>query len=321
MREPTFDIVAVGEINADLILSGDVTPAFGQAEKLLSDARLFIGSSAAIFACGAARLGLRTAIIGKVGADVFGRFMVDALNQRGVDTSGVVVDPDIPTGLSVILSTGADRAILTYPGTISALHYSEISLPLVRAARHLHLASFFLLYGLRPDIPRLFEEARRSGVTVSMDTNFDPAETWDGGVHEALRHVDIFLPNLVEARAIAGQGATGEAIRRLAESIPLVAVKLGEHGAMAKQGAAPAISQAARAVEVVDAVGAGDCFDAGFVFGFLSGWDVRRSLELGVACGSLSTRKAGGADAQPDLAEAMRFIESGRRQDRNRRRT
>lgn len=313
MRTARFDIVAVGEINADLILTGDVTPAFGQAEKLLSDARLFIGSSAAIFACGAARLGLRTAIIGKVGRDIFGRFMVDALNQRGVDTSGVVVDPNIPTGLSVILCKGADRAILTFPGTISALRYSEISLPLVRAARHLHLASFFLLDGLRPDVPRLFEEARRSGATVSMDTNFDPAETWNGGVREALRHVDVFLPNAVEARGVAGTGSTDAAINWLAASDRLVAVKLGEQGAAAKQGATPAISQAAPAVEVVDAVGAGDSFDAGFVFGFLSGWDPRRSLELGVTCGSLSTRKAGGADAQPDLAEAMRFIESGRR--------
>ena len=310
MGTATFDVVAVGEINADLILSGDVTPAFGQVEKLVSDARLVIGSSTAIFACAAARLGLRTAIVGKVGRDIFGRFMIDALNQRGVDTSGVVVDPDIPTGLSVILSRGADRAILTFPGTISTLRYSEIGLPIVRAARHLHLGSFFLLDALRPDVPRLFQEARKSGATVSMDTNFDPAEAWNGGVHEALRHVDVFLPNATEAKAIAGKGSTEEAISMFAESIPLVAVKLGEQGAMAKQGTAPAISLTAPAVEVVDTVGAGDCFDAGFLFGVLSGWDPRRSLQLGIACGCLSTRKAGGADSQPDLEEAMRFIGS-----------
>jgi sugar/nucleoside kinase (ribokinase family) len=222
----------------------------------------------------------------------------------------VVVDPDIPTGLSVILSKGADRAILTFPGTISALRYSEINLSVVRAARHLHLASFFLLEALRPEIPRLFREARKSGVTVSMDTNFDPAETWDGGVHEALRHVDVFLPNAAEAKGIAGKGSTEEAISRLAENIPLVAVKLGEQGAMAKHGSAPAISLAAHTVKVVDTVGAGDCFNAGFLFGFLSGWDPRRSLQLGIACGCLSTRKAGGVDAQPDLEEATWFIEN-----------
>ena len=312
MRASTFDIVAIGEINADLILSGDVSPAFGQAEKLLSDARLVIGSSAAIFACGAARLGLRTAIIGKVGQDVFGRYMVDALTQRGVDTAGVVVDPNMPTGLSVILSRGVDRAILTFPGTIAALRYDEISLSVVRAARHLHLASFFLLDALRPEVPRLFREARNSGATVSLDTNFDPSEKWDGGVHAALRDVDVFLPNAVEAKQIAARNSTEEALAKLVEYGPLVAVKLGQDGAIAKQGRAAAIHLPAPRVEAVDTVGAGDSFDAGFLFGFLSGWDVRRSLQLAVACGSLSTRKAGGADAQPDLEEAMRFIGSHR---------
>ncbi len=310
MGAPTFDIVAVGEINADLILSGDVTPAFGQVEKLVSDARLVIGSSTAIFACAAARLGLRTAIVGKVGKDIFGRFMIDALGERGVDTSGVVVDADTPTGLSVILARGADRAILTYPGTIAALRYAEIPLPIVRAARHLHLGSFFLLEALRPDIPRLFEQARASGLTVSLDTNFDPAERWNGGVHAALRHVDVFLPNATEARAISGTDSTEEAIGALAETAPLVAVKLGEQGATAKQGSGPAVSLPASPVNLVDTVGAGDCFDAGFLFGFLNGWDIRRALALAIACGSLSTTKAGGTDGQPDLAEALRFIET-----------
>lgn len=303
-----YDIVAVGEVNADLILHGDVTPAFGQAEKLVSDARLVIGSSAAIFACGAARLGLRTAIIGKVGADIFGRFMIDALNQRGVDTSGVVVDPDIATGLSVILVRGIDRAILTFPGTVPALQYAEVSLPIIHAARHLHLASFFLLDELRPNIPRLFQEAQNSGASVSMDTNFDPAEAWDGGLREALGHVDVFLPNATEAKAIAGRETTEDAINLFAETVPLTAIKLGEHGAMAKEGAAPEISLAAPAVNVIDTVGAGDSFDAGFLFGFLNGWELRRSLQLGVACGCLSTRTAGGTGGQPDLEEAMQFI-------------
>ncbi len=310
MGTPTFDIVAVGEINADLILSGDVTPAFGQVEKLVSDARLVIGSSTAIFACAAARLGLRTAIIGKVGRDIFGHFMIDSLGERGVDTSGVVVTADAPTGLSVILARGADRAILTYPGTIAALSYSEIPLPTIRAARHLHIGSYFLLDALRPDIPRLFEQARASGLTVSMDTNYDPTDRWNGGVHDALRQVDVFLPNATEARAISGKESTEEAIGALAEIVSLVAVKLGEQGATAKQGSGPAISLPASPVNVVDTVGAGDCFDAGFLFGFLNGWDVRHALELAIACGSLSTGKGGGTDGQPDLAEALRFVEA-----------
>jgi sugar/nucleoside kinase (ribokinase family) len=310
MNPAKFDVVAVGEINADLVLSGDVTPVFGQVEKLVSDARLVIGSSTAIFACGAARLGLRTAIVGKVGNDIFGKFMIDALGQRGVDTSGVVTDAEVPTGLSVILSRGADRAILTFPGSISALRYSEIPLPIVCAARHLHLGSYFLLDALRPDIPRLFQEARTAGATVSLDTNFDPSERWDGGVREAFRQVDVFLPNGTEANAIAGKGSTEEAINALAECVPLVAIKLGQQGAAAKHGAQPVVSLAAPAVTVADTVGAGDSFDAGFLYGFLNLWEAKRSLKLGIACGCLSTEKAGGTDGQPDLAAAMRFVET-----------
>src|SRR5512139_1181094 len=112
MTDRDFDIVVVGELNADLILRGDVTPAFGQVEKIIDEATLTIGSSSAIFACGAARLGLRTAFIGKAGNDEFGRFMLRELQQRGIDTRGVVIDPNLPTGLSVILSRPFDRAIL-----------------------------------------------------------------------------------------------------------------------------------------------------------------------------------------------------------------
>lgn len=312
MSGSKFDVVAIGEINVDLILSGNVQPAFGQTEKLVREANLCIGSSAAIFACGAARLGLKTAIVGKVGRDIFGQFMTDSLAAKGIDTSALVTDQEIRTGVSVILSEGQDRAILTYPGTISALRFPEIDFSVIQRARHLHLSSFFLLDSLRPDIPRLCREAHEAGLTVSLDTNYDPAEKWNGGLHEALRYVDIFLPNAAEVKAVAGQELVENAVEILAEKIPFVAVKLGEQGAMAKKRSAPAILLGSQKVDVVDTVGAGDSFDAGFLFGFLQGWELRETLELAICCGSLSTRKSGGTEAQPDLNEAMQFIRANR---------
>src|SRR5512139_3712744 len=95
-----FDILIAGEINPDLILSGDVMPAFNQTEKLVDSATLTIGSSSAIFACGAARLGLRVAFIGVCGDDIFGRFMLAEMQKRGVDVSNVIVRADGQTGLS-----------------------------------------------------------------------------------------------------------------------------------------------------------------------------------------------------------------------------
>jgi len=301
--DKAFDVVVVGEINPDLILRGDVTPAFGQVEQIVEEAALTIGSSSAIFACGAARLGLRVAFVGKIGDDVFGQFMRQQLAERGIDVSGIVVDPAIRTGLSVILSPGADRAILTYSGSIAALRYAEIDLRLLDQARHIHLGAYFMLDALRPDVPKLFAEARNRGLTISLDTNYDPTEGWDGGLHEALRYVDVFLPNETELRAIAGAQDTDTALERLAQYMPAIAVKLGGKGGRAYQNGQAAHADALP-VDVVDTTGAGDSFDAGFVYGYLHGWDLGRTLQLACACGSLSTRAAGGTAAQPTLAEA-----------------
>lgn len=305
---PRFDVVAIGEINADLVLSGDTRPVFGQVEKIVDGARLTIGSSACIFACGAARLGLRTAIVGKVGTDTFGRFMTDALDRSGVEVSGLVVDPDLPTGLSVILSAGADRAILTYKGCISALTHGDIPSALLESTRHVHLASYYLLDALRPDVPKLFDAAHAAGASVSIDTNYDPSETWGGGVAEALDRADIFLPNAAEAAGLTGATLPTVALARLVERTPVVAMKLGAEGAMASRRGGAAVEVKAPPVAVIDTVGAGDSFDAGFVYGGLKGWDLTQTLRFAVACGSLSTRREGGTDGQAEAAEALALM-------------
>jgi len=301
-----IDVMVIGELNADLILTGEVTPAFGQAEKLVDDATLTLGSSSAIFACGAARWGLRVAFIGKVGNDEFGRFMVAQLENQGIDTSGIVVDERVKTGLSVILSRGADRAILTHLGSIAALRYEEIDVSLLAQARHLHLGSYFLLDALRPDIPRLFDLAHTYGLTISLDTNYDPSEQWNGGLAEPLARTDIFLPNAAELRAISGYGEIEQGLDFMVNHGLLVAVKLGSDGAVARRGAETVRSESL-AVAVVDTTGAGDSFDVGFVYGYLAGWDLGQALRLGCVCGSLSTRAAGGTAAQPTLAEALKY--------------
>jgi len=302
-----FDLVVVGEINPDLILRGDVVPEFGQVEKTVADATLTIGSSSVIFACGAARLGLRVAFAGKVGDDVFGQFMRQQMAARGIDIGEVVVDPAIRTGFSVILSRGDDRAILTYSGSIAALRDAEIDRRLLARARHLHMGSFFMLDALRPDVPALFAQARDLGLTISLDTNYDPSERWDGGLRAALRYVDVFLPNQAELLAIAGVAELDEALERMAQHVALLGVKLGASGAVARRGDEQARA-ATLPVEVVDTTGAGDSVDAGFVYGYLNGWDLPRTLELACACGALSTRAAGGTAAQPTLAEALEVV-------------
>ncbi len=301
----TFDLLVIGDCNPDIVLSGrELDVRFGQAERIVDDAELLVGGSGAIAACGAARLGLRTAFAGVVGDDAFGRFMVDSLAERGVDTRGVVIDPDRPTGLSVILSRGEDRAILTSLGTIADLRGAAVDIGLVASARHVHVSSYFLQNGLRPDLPELFEAAHREGATTSVDPNWDPAEEWDGGLLGLLPSVDVFFPNSAEARAIAGVDDIDVAASALAEHGCVVAVKFGQGGGLAIEGDEAVRSEAIPA-EVVDTTGAGDSFDAGFLAGRLAGSPLERCLALGVACGSLSTRAGGGTAAQPTMEEAL----------------
>ncbi|MGL4650629.1 MAG: carbohydrate kinase family protein [Caldilineaceae bacterium] len=303
------DIAVVGELCVDLILSGDVTPAFGQAEKLVDDAVLTIGSSSAIFACGAARLGLKVAFHGVVGDDVFGHFMVDALRERGIVTAGIVVDPGLRTGITVHLSRGVDRAMLTYSGSIGALHMRHCNLAAVLQARHLHLGSYYLLDALRADVPALFAAAHAQGISVSLDTNYDPSEQWDGGIAQTLAHVDLFLPNETESMAITRQPNWQAALEQLAAQVPLVALKRGADGATAQQGSRR-VEAATPRIKVVDTTGAGDSFDAGFVYGRLAGWPLEQALRLGCVCGALSTQGPGGTTAQPTLAQAMALLDA-----------
>lgn len=305
-----FDLLVAGEINPDLILTGDVEPVFGQVEKCVESAHLTIGSSSVIFACGAARLGLRVAFVGKCGDDLFGRFMLEAMQAYGIDTRAVKVVQGGKTGLSVILNRGNDRAILTFPGLIAALTAGDVTDDLLQQARHLHIASYFLQTALQSGLPDLFRRARRFGLTTSLDPNYDPGQSWQG-IRELLAWTDVFLPNQTEACSLTGMDDPVEAARALGRQVHTLAMKWGAQGAAGVQHEqmvlVPALS-----VDVVDTVGAGDSFDAGFLYGYLHGWTLEDCLRMGVICGSLSTRAAGGTEAQPTLAEALGVLQRGK---------
>jgi sugar/nucleoside kinase (ribokinase family) len=307
MKPVKYDVVVIGELNPDLILSGNVVPEFGQAEKIIGNAALTIGSSSAIFACGAARLGLNVAFIGKVGNDLFGRFICQSLSSYGIDISGIVLDEKVPTGVSIILSNGADRAILTALGTIPSLKYADIDLEIIKRSRHLHVGSYYLQQSLRPDIPILFDFAHGNGMSISLDTNFDPDKKWRDDLEHVLEKVDIFLPNTTECCEIAGRSNFEQAVEYLRKKVQYLVVKLGANGALLCLNQ-EIISVEPIPVNVVDTVGAGDSFDAGFIYGYLAGWTPERALKFATICGGLSTRKTGGTEAQPALEEAMQYL-------------
>ncbi len=302
-----YDVLILGEINVDLILRGEqITPIFGR-EILVDDALLTVGSSSVILACGLARLGLRVGFVGVVGDDEFGHFMLRAMRQRGVDTTPVIVKATLKTGLTVSLSTARDRALLTYAGGIAALTPEQVDRRLLGEARHLHVSSFFLQAGLQRGLPRLFREAHARGLTTSLDTGWDPEERWDGALEATLTHTDLFFPNRDEAMAITGAATVPAALESLAARISTVAIKLGAEGGIARRGE-ERVRATPPPVRVVDTTGAGDSFNAGFLYGWLRGWPLRRTLRLACVCGSLTTRQVGGINGQPSLEEALRLI-------------
>lgn len=307
-RKRPFDLLVVGEVNPDVVVSDpDPHPVFGQAERLVREVRLVIGSSAAITACGAARLGLRVAMVGVVGDDAFGRFMIEALRERGLDVSAIRVMEDMPTGVSVILSDGRDRAILTARGTIGAVTTRDIPPGLLKRARHLHIGSWFLQDGLRDDAAGLLAAAHDAGLTTSLDPNWDPAEGWDAGLRDLLPALDLVFPNEVELARIVGTDQVDVAAVALARlgrggggrSGPMVVVKCGADGALVASAEGVVGRVGAYPVTALDTTGAGDTFDAGFLAAWLDGSSPIDALRAGAVAGALATTSLGGTDSQP----------------------
>lgn len=296
-------LVVVGELNVDLLLEQvNALPALGK-ERLAQGMTLTLGSSSAILAANARALGLEVGFVGRVGRDAFGRFVLEHLAARGVETRHVIQTDEAPTGLTLIYTHQERRGMLTYPGVMTSLTLEDIPWDYLRQARHLHLSSYYLQTGLRPACATLFRRAREMGLTTSLDTNWDPDEVWGDDVLAVMPHVDIFLPNDEEARLISGEDDLDAAIERLAREVSTLVVKCGARGVRAVQEGRH-VAMPAVPVEPVDAVGAGDSFNAGFLHAYLQGQPLETCLQQGLLTGAFSTLTAGGIQA---FAEPARF--------------
>lgn len=297
--DKSFDVITFSDMCVDLIMTGpDVTPQFGQVEKLVEDYTLEMGGSCNIFACQAAKLGLRTAVVGRVGDDIFGELILERLAGCGVDTRFVQVDPHLKTGFGVSLCPPGDRAILTYMGTINAVYPQDVTDELLASARHIHHGSHYLHTNLRPGMAEIFQRARRLGATTSLDTNWDPQEQWNGGLEGLLPHTDLFFPNDQEALYISRQANLPAAARSFLErGVRVVAVKAGARGSQVYTRDA-CLERGVEPVSGGDSIGAGDSYDAGFLAGWLRGLPLTRCQEIATACGRSVAAQVGGLAGQ-----------------------
>ncbi|MGA8491437.1 MAG: PfkB family carbohydrate kinase, partial [Terriglobales bacterium] len=211
------------------------------------------------------------------------------------------------TGLTIVLPQTQHRYMLTYPGTMFEMQYSDIDLDYVRTARHFHLSSYFLHRALRPQILKLFQQAKEAGLTTSLDTNDDPENEWAPDLLQVLKYVDVFLPNEREAKKIARTEDFSQALEFLAGLAKVVAVKRSSAAATCRSGGEQ-WSLAPPSVKVVDDVGAGDTFDAGFIHGYLLGAKQEDCLAFANLAAAYSVTKAGGTEAFRDRSGLFRFL-------------
>ena len=302
-----FDISVLGELNCDLILYGLPPVLEPEREHLANDFALTLGSSSAIFAHNISLLGSRVGFTSCFGGDPLGKFCVERLLESGVDVSGVKSLAGKNTGVTVILPLAEKRQILTYPGATVDLDHTHLDFEYLREATHFHLSSFFLLRALRPKLPEVFFQMKQAGLTTSLDTNDDPENRWADDVKAVLKNVDVFLPNEREACKVAGTGDVDGALDTLSHLVPLVVVKCGGRGALAKRGI-ERLHADSLSVQPVDTVGAGDSFNAGFLHKFILGADLQDCLEYGNVTAGLSTSRAGGTEAFRDRQHRQTFL-------------
>jgi sugar/nucleoside kinase (ribokinase family) len=307
---PRFDLTLAGELNLDLILYGLPEQLPTEREFLARGLMVTLGSSSAILAHNLAALGARVGFASLIGDDPLGEIALQRLAAAGVDVSQVKKENRRTTGLTVILQHEGRRRILTYPGTMADMGRSNLDIEFLKSARHFHLSSFFLQSALRRHVAGLFREMKAAGLSTSFDTNDDPEDRWEG-VFDVLPYVDVFLPNEREALKLTGAAKVDAAVEQLAKRVPVLALKLGAQGALARRGKEEFRCPAAK-VTPVDPVGAGDSFDAGFLYQYVKGADLNACLNYGNLAGALSTTMPGGTEAFRDRSRVERFFREDR---------
>ncbi|MEO6830212.1 MAG: carbohydrate kinase family protein, partial [Acidobacteriaceae bacterium] len=184
-RGKLFDVSIAGEINLDLILYGLPVNLPIERETLASNFQLTLGGSSSIVAHNLAALGAKVGFSTRVGKDGLGAIALERLGESGADLSRTVyVEDGTSTGVTVLLHHGGPRRTLTYPGTMSGMTRADLDFDYLASARHFHLSSLFLQRDLAPELPALFRDLKQAGLTISLDTNDDPEDKWDGVLDE-----------------------------------------------------------------------------------------------------------------------------------------
>ena len=304
------ECLSVGILVADYLCAPiDHVPNSG--ELVMTDRlKLDVGGCASNTATDLAWLGVRVGVVGCVGEDLFGKFLLDRLGREGVDTSDVKQLAGTDTsGTMIINVAGEDRRFIGAPGANAALHVADIPRERMLSAKVLYVGGYLFTPGLDPEeLAALFRQARSGGVTTVLDMVLpDQRDHWPA-LECVLAETDVFLPNEDEAAAITGAGdPLAQAGRLRAAGVRTVVITRGDQGTVLV-GEHVRLRAGVYPAEYVGGTGAGDAFSAGYIAGLLAGGDARRCLEWGSALGASCVRAIGATESVFSRAEAETFI-------------
>jgi sugar/nucleoside kinase (ribokinase family) len=311
------EVTCIGLLVADVVGKPiDSLPEKGKLQRV-DRMELHTGGCAANTGIGLAKLGVKTAVIGKVGADGFGDFIVHRLAANRIEIDGVARDADAATSATMVLvHADGERSFLHYYGANATLSRSDIALRLVKQSKVVHIAGAFLMSSLDGEpCADVLREARQAGVITTFDTAWDVTGAWMDKIGCCLKYIDYCLPSYEEARMLAGGREAPEEIARvlLDAGVKVVGLKMGERGAYIRSAEGDEIRLPALPVEAVDALGAGDAFVAGFLTGIVRDWDLERSARFANAVGACCVTALGATTGIRSFADTLRFVEEQRK--------
>jgi sugar/nucleoside kinase (ribokinase family) len=282
---------------------------------LVDEMSLHTGGCAVNAATVLARLGMPVEVIGKVGADLFGDFLLQTLNDEGVGTRGVSRDTRAGTSATMVMvDPDGERRFVHYIGANAHLTLDDVDWAMIETASILHIAGALVMPGLDGQpAAELLRRAHAAGVTTFMDTAWDETGRWMDLLEPSLPHVDYFVPSLEEARALTGQNDPEDVARDLLRrGVGTVGLKMGADGSLVMNAPGDILRIPAFEVDVIDATGAGDAFAAGFIAGVWQGWPLARTARLANATGALCVTAVGATGGVRSLPETVAFMEQAR---------
>ncbi|KAL0592215.1 hypothetical protein ABG067_000322 [Albugo candida] len=244
-----------------------------------------------------------------VGDDFFGKIIHEHLELNQISLQSPCL-PELKTGVCIVLSSPSDRGFVTYYGAMRKFSLRHIDRVRVLDANHLHIGGYYSCPQLHSEILPLLKAAKEKGITVSLDTNYDTSDKWDGGLTHILSFVDVFLPNETEARRISRRETIQEAFTFFEQFVDgLIVIKMGKHGVRARCTRTKCTwFQPTIKVEVQDVTGAGDSFNAGFLYQWKQHpQDVKNALLWGSAVASRCVAEIGASTCKYAYEDIMKI--------------